>query len=148
MSGAVSETIAGEGSLLLASVLFGAGLMMLYDMLRIFRHLLKHKTAFLAVEDVIYWLICAVGIFALLYEENGGLLRWFVIGGAAAWMLLENILLRPFIVRFFVWILKKWIKLIRKIVSVFTKPAKKVSLFFKKELKKIRKAFKIGISKQ
>ena len=148
MSGAVSETIAGEGSLLLASVLFGAGLMMLYDMLRIFRHLLKHKTAFLAVEDVRYWLICAVGIFALLYEENGGLLRWFVIGGAAAGMLLENKLLSPFIVRFFVWILKKWIKLIRKIVSVFTKPAKKVSLFFKKELKKIRKAFKIGISKQ
>ena len=69
MSGAVSETIAGEGSLLLASVLFGAGLMMLYDMLRIFRHLLKHKTAFLAVEDVIYWLICAIGIFALLYER-------------------------------------------------------------------------------
>ena len=121
---------------------------MLYDMLRIFRHLLKHKTAFLAVEDVIYWLICAIGIFALLYEENGGLLRWFVIGGAAAGMLLENKLLSPFIVRFFVWILKKWIKLIRKIVSVFTKPAKKVSLFFKKELKKIRKAFKIGISKQ
>ena len=148
MSGAVSETIAGEGSLLLASVLFGAGLMMLYDMLRIFRHLLKHKTAFLAVEDVIYWLICAIGIFALLYEENGGLLRWFVIGGAAAGMLLENKLLSPFIVRFFVWILKKWIKLIRKIVSVFTNPAKKVSLFFKKELKKIRKAFKIGISKQ
>ena len=148
MSGAVSETIAGEGSLLLASVLFGAGLMMLYDMLRIFRHLLKHKTAFLAVEDVIYWLICAIGIFALLYEENGGLLRWFVIGGAAGGMLLENKLLSPFIVRFFVWILKKWIKLIRKIVSVFTKPAKKVSLFFKKELKKIRKAFKIGISKQ
>ena len=45
MSGAVSETIAGEGSLLLASVLFGAGLMMLYDMLRIFRHRSEEHTS-------------------------------------------------------------------------------------------------------
>ena len=66
MNGAVSETIAGEGSLLLASLCFGAALMMLYDIVRIFRNIVKHGTILMAVEDILYWLLCAVGIFAML----------------------------------------------------------------------------------
>ena len=148
MSGAVSETIASEGSLLVVSFLFGAALMLLYDIFRIIRHFIKHGTMLTAVEDVCYWLFCAIGVFALLYQENDGLLRWFVIGGVAIGMFFENSFISPFIIRFFVKILRWWIGVFHKTFGVFAKPAKKVSLFLKKELKKIKKAFKIGISKQ
>ncbi len=57
MTGAVSGTITGEGSLLLASFLFGIVLMMLYDIFRIFRHIVKHGTILTAVEDVFYALL-------------------------------------------------------------------------------------------
>ena len=87
MSGAVSETILQEGGLLCYSFLFGIALMMLYDILRIFRHIVKHRTILLAVEDALYWIICGIGIFAMLYRENDGLLRWFVLGGVAIGML-------------------------------------------------------------
>ena len=147
MNGTISETIASEGSLLAVSFLFGIALMLLYDIFRIIRHFIRHGTILTAAEDVFYWLLSAVGIFALLYEENGGLLRWFVIGGAALGMLAENRFISPFIVRFFVKILRWCIKGCHKTFGVFGKPAKKVSLFLKKELKKMKKAFKIGISK-
>lgn len=148
MSGAVSETIAGEGSLLLVSVLFGIALMLLYDVFRIFRHILKHGTLLLAVEDSFYWFLCAVGIFAMLYQENNGLLRWFVIGGVAIGMLLENNFLSPWVVRLFVKVLRGWLKYSRKVFQIVAKPGKKLFLFFRKQLKKVRKAIKIGISKQ
>ena len=114
MNGAVSETIAGEGSLLLASLCFGAALMMLYDIVRIFRNIVKHGTILMAVEDILYWLLCAVGIFAMLYQENDGLLRWFVLGGVAVGMLLENSLVSPFVIRIFVRVIRAWLKIIQK----------------------------------
>ncbi len=61
MNGAISESIAGEGSLLLVSFLFGAALMLFYDVIRIFRHMRKHGTILMAVEDMLYWLFCALG---------------------------------------------------------------------------------------
>ena len=68
MSGTVSEAITSEGSLLAVSFLFGVLLMLLYDIFRIIRHFIKHGTVLTAVEDVFYWLLCAVGVFALLYQ--------------------------------------------------------------------------------
>ncbi|GFI26500.1 hypothetical protein IMSAGC012_01621 [Lachnospiraceae bacterium] len=147
MNGAVSETIAGEGSLLLASLCFGAALMMLYDIVRIFRNIVKHGTILMAVEDILYWLLCAVGIFAMLYQENDGLLRWFVLGGVAVGMLLENSLVSPFVIRIFVRVIRAWLKIIQKMLRFFGRPLKKLCLFFRKELKKIRKAIKIGLKR-
>lgn len=147
MNGAVSETIAGEGSLLLASLCFGAALMMLYDIVRIFRNIVKHGTILMAVEDILYWLLCAVGIFAMLYQENDGLLRWFVLGGVAVGMLLENSLVSPFVIRIFVRVIRAWLKIIQKMLRFFSRPLKKLCLFFRKELKKIRKAIKIGLKR-
>ena len=147
MNGAVSETIAGEGSLLLASLCFGAALMMLYDIVRIFRNIVKHGTIPMAVEDILYWLLCAVGIFAMLYQENDGLLRWFVLGGVAVGMLLENSLVSPFVIRIFVRVIRAWLKIIQKMLRFFGRPLKKLCLFFRKELKKIRKAIKIGLKR-
>lgn len=153
-SGAVSETIASEGTLLLISIGFGIALMMLYDILRIFRQLVKHGTVALAIEDVIYWAACAIGIFAMLYLENGGLLRWFVLAGVALGMLIENSFISPWIIKLFVKVLRFILQVLGKIFSFVGKPGKfamhrgkKVLLFFRKQLKKIGKAIKIGLCK-
>ena len=147
MRGEVSGTIALEGGLLAASFLFGIALMLLYDVFRILRHIVAHGTAWLAIEDVFYWFICAIGMFALLYQENDGLLRWFVLAGAALGMLFENAVISPFVVRLFVKIFQTWLNFFRKIFGVFAKPAKKNYIFLKKRLKKLKKAIKIGVSK-
>lgn len=148
MSGAISEGIAGEGSLLLISLLFGISLMLLYDVFRIFRHIVRHGPLWLAIEDGLYWFLCAVGVFVLLYQQNDGLLRWFVLGGVAIGMLVENAWISPFVVRVFVKVLRVWLLILGKTIQVVEKPGKKFFLFFRKQLKKMQKAIKIGLSKQ
>ena len=96
----------------------------------------------MAVEDAFYWILCAIGIFAMLYQENDGLLRWFVLGGVAIGMLLENALISPWVIRIFVKVIETWLGVFQR-----AKPGKKACSFGKKELKKIRKAIKIGLSK-
>lgn len=152
MSGEISTAIIKEGGLVLVSFLFGIGLMLLYDIFRIFRHIVKHGTFLLAIEDIFYWMAGAVGIFAMLYRENDGLLRWFVIGGIALGMLFENSRISPFVIRLSVKILRTWLRAAGKFFGLFTKPvkknAKKAGSFFKKELKKAGKAIKIGLSRE
>lgn len=154
MNGGVSPAITQEGGLLLLS--FGAGilLMLSYDILRIFRRIVSHGTFFLGLEDVIYWLACSLVVFAMLYRENDGLLRWFVLAGIALGMLAENHFLSPHIVRLSSRVIKKVLHVFGKIIKFVSKPmrvmagrGKKVCIFLKKQLKKIGKAIKIGVRK-
>ncbi|MCM1256876.1 MAG: spore cortex biosynthesis protein YabQ [Roseburia sp.] len=154
MSGGVSPAITQEGGLLLLSFGVGVLLMFSYDILRIFRQIIAHGTFSLGVEDVIYWLACSLVVFAMLYQENDGLLRWFVLAGIALGMMVENHFLSPFIVRFSSRVIKKALHLFGKIVKVALKPmgiaagrGKKIYIFLKKQLKKIGKAIKIGVRK-
>lgn len=147
MNGAVSGTIAQEGNLLLISLAFGMLLMLGYDVLRILRRMVKHGAVIMAVEDSLYWLSCAVGIFAMLYQENDGLLRWFVLAGIALGMLMENSWISPLVIRIAVVILTALTKRLAKIWKVVEMPGKKVFFFFRKQLKKIGKAIKIGLCK-
>ncbi len=84
----------------------------------------------------------------MLYQENDGLLRWFVLGGVALGMLFENGVISPFVIHLAVKVLRFWQRIFGRIFGAAKKPGRKVFLFLKKELQKIRKAIKIGISKQ
>ena len=154
MSSGVSPAITQEGGLLLLSFGVGVLLMLSYDILRIFRKIISHGTFFLAVEDVIYWLACSLVVFAMLYRENDGLLRWFVLAGIARGMMVENHFLSPYIVKISSKIILKVLGFFGKILKFMLKPVritagrgKKFCLFIKKQLKKTGKAIKISIRK-
>lgn len=57
----------------------GAWLMALYDVLRIYRRAVRHSWFWVGVEDLVYWMIAGFAVFYLLYLENDGALRGFVI---------------------------------------------------------------------
>ena len=63
-------------------------MMVLYDILRLWRRLIHHNTFAVAVEDVLYWLVCGVLIFRMLYLENSGAVRGFAIVAVVLGMLL------------------------------------------------------------
>lgn len=154
MSSAVSETITKEGGLLLLSFGFGILLMLFYDVLRIFRQLVAHGAILMSAEDIIYWLCCSLLAFAMLYRENDGLLRWFVLAGMALGMIVENSFLSPYIVKLFSFLLSKIFGILSKAIKIFTGPfraagkrGKKFYFLIQKQLKKMGKAIKIGIRK-
>lgn len=154
MTAQISGTIVKEGMLLLMSLLQGAILMAVYDIFRIFRKMIKHGTIWLALEDIIYWTGCSIAMFAMLYQENGGAMRWFIFAGTAIGMLVENHFISPYMVRLVVKVLRFFIKIFSRIFGVIKKPLRKIRKrgykiiqFFKKWLKKIAKAIKIGLCK-
>lgn len=154
----VSAEIIKEADVLLVAFLTGALLLFIYDVLRIVRKIVPHKMWLVGVEDLLFWIGSALALFAMLYRENSGYIRGFVIGGVLVGMLLYNLLLSAWIVAGSVFLLKKilfvlsrplvWTaRLFRKPLGFAGRKVKKLLRFIKKELKKLWKTVKIGMCK-
>lgn len=162
----VSENIFHELDFFAVSFLLGIVLVLVYDCLRIFRRLLRHSPAWIALEDLCYWIVTAFVIFAMLYQKNDGLIRGFSIGGIVLGMLLYNQFISCYTVRYIARFLKKIIRMIHKAWRFLSAPfrraagvvsgksraladrGKKMAKYGKKRLKKIQKEIRIGVTKK
>ncbi|MCC8127036.1 MAG: spore cortex biosynthesis protein YabQ [Clostridiales bacterium] len=85
----MSAEIATEAGLLVMSAGLGGMLALLYGVLRMLRRLFRHGWLLVGLEDLAYWVFCGFAVFYLLYRENDGVLRLYVIGtvllALAAW---------------------------------------------------------------
>lgn len=114
--------IIDELSFLLHSFLLGIGMIIFYDIFRILRRLIPHKSVCISVEDMVYWIVCAVLIFLMLYNENDGIIRWFAVAGMTGGMFLYNWTISSYVTGGITWILQKIMKVICLIMGVFGKP--------------------------
>ncbi|MGN0143062.1 MAG: spore cortex biosynthesis protein YabQ [Roseburia sp.] len=148
----VSGAIGQEAVFLGVSVLLGAGMFLLYDCLRILRRIVPHGTVWIGVEDFLYWLVCTGAVFVMLYFQNDGMVRGYSLGGILVGMLFYYGLLSRFFIRLNVLVWKTVSGFLGKFLSVLFRPfckiTKKVSFFFRKQLKKAFKAVKMGLCKR
>lgn len=79
----MSAVIQKETLVFLLSVLHGAGLTLLYDVLRALRRAVPHGTAAVSAEDFLYWLTAGFLTFCLAFSETGGVIRGYVAVGIA-----------------------------------------------------------------
>jgi len=86
----MSREIIREAELFLCSVKTGGELLLVYDMLRIIRTAIPHKGFVVAAEDLLYWIFNAWSLFVMMYENNSGNVRGYVIAGVMLGMLLYN----------------------------------------------------------
>ena len=75
------EAVIGQVLFFAASILFGGGLLAVYDIIRGFRRTWIHKSVWVTAEDVIFWLFVAVASFVFLCRYNQGQLRGFFLSG-------------------------------------------------------------------
>lgn len=161
----MNEDIIAELYFLLHSFVLGVLIIILYDVLRIFRKLVNHSVFALALEDLIYWFLCGICIFLMLYKENNGSIRWFAVAGVACGMLLYNGTISSFateliakglkfilrilgkVLGILFWPLRKVLGFAKKITNFAENKRKKVMGFHKKQLKKIIKTVKIVITR-
>lgn len=100
-----------------------------YDLLRILRRIVPHGTIGISVEDILFWAACGVVIFLLLYEENDGYIRGYILGQIVLGALIYRLLLGRF--------LMKWISVgIRWTKKQLKKAAKTFTMFLRKHLGK------------
>ena len=79
---------AQENLFLFYSVIMGIYITFLYDLLRIGRRVITHNGFWVSVEDLAFWIYCAMKVFYLMHAESDGTLRWFAILGALLGMFL------------------------------------------------------------
>lgn len=84
----MSGTIIWEWYFLLYSIMTGFGFAYIYDNVRLFRRIFRHKRWLVDVEDILYWVVCFFVSFYLLYYGNRGVVRFFAVLGAAIGMYL------------------------------------------------------------
>ena len=82
-----------EWSLLLQAIKLGVKLTFIYDGIRMFRILIKHKDIFVSAEDIIFWMYVAIVIFDMQLKQSNGMFRGFCILGMLLGMYLYSKLL-------------------------------------------------------
>jgi len=142
----MSQDILAELNFLFDSFLMGIMITAAYDVFLILRRLVRHSLLMVSLEDLLYWIGCAVGVFMMLYEENNGVLRWFAILGAGVGMILYKVSISEYIIDIMStvigWIFHIFFQCLRGICRPFGFIGRKIACIFKVFGRKMRKAAK------
>lgn len=162
----MSQDIVQEVTFFLHSILMGFIITFAYDWLLIFRKLFRHGRILISLEDLIYWFLCGISVFYMLYKENSGVLRWFAVMGAALGMLFYKIIINDRFVNVMstcihkiMWFMFRLIQIVlmpikrlfsavRRFVRFLIKKFKKVKEFVKKRLTVFIKNLRMVLCKQ
>ncbi len=113
------------------SVLLGAVMVFLYDLLRIIRRVFLHGIIWISVEDFFYWLTVSVYFFLRLCQVNDGIIRAFIVLGMVFGAWVYYLLCSRHFMRWFSRMifqvkkqLKKWCKLVTIRVKKLKRPKK------------------------
>lgn len=131
----MSQDIINEMYFLGGSVFMGIVITFVYDFILIGRRVVRHSLFFISLEDLIFWIACAISVFYMLYKENNGVLRWIAVIGAAIGMLLYKKMIGNRFVKIISSIIIKEIHMLRKVIGILFRPLgwliKKIIAFFR-----------------
>ena len=150
----MNKVIMVELRFFMASIIWGMLLIVFYDFLRIFRRVIKHNNFFVAVEDIIYWVVCSILIFRMMYVQNNGIIRGFSILAMLIGMLIFHHAISDFFVNIVAVLLHKIFHFIGMVLKIVFKPfylilkkVKKVFLWVFRKIKKIRNNLLLSLKK-
>ena len=162
----MSQDSVQEVTFFLHSIFMGFIITFAYDWLLVFRKLFRHGRILISLEDLIYWFLCGISVFYMLYKENSGVLRWFAVMGAALGMLFYKIIINDRFVNVMstcihkiMWFMFRLIQIVlmpikrlfsavRRFVRFLIKKFKKVKEFVKKRLTVFIKNLRMVLCKQ
>lgn len=133
----MSSLMTYENVFLLYSVGMGILITFVYDLLRILRRVIRHNNFWVSLEDLVFWIFCALSVFALMYSMGNGNLRWFAVFGALGGMFAYLKVVSP-------WFVKIMSGIFKKIIAVLVRPVR----FIKNRLTVLYKLLKMILCKQ
>lgn len=149
----MNKAITIELQFFLVSILSGAILLAVYDILRILRRVIKHNSVFIAIEDLLFWVVSSVFIFAMMYRQNNGIIRGFSVMGMAIGMILYHYILSELFVNLITKLINTLlspiryvIKQVRRLMHYIVLRGKKLIKFLQLRLKKIMKLVTMKLS--
>lgn len=134
----MSQDIYAEFNTFCYAIMLGVLCGIVYDLIRIFRRIIKKALAITVIEDIVYWMAVSIIMFMLMYHENGGMVRAYAIMGMAIGMILYEISIGRFFVKYVSMFLNYIIRLLKIGINKVIKIVKWV-------LKKVLKPFTIVV---
>ncbi|MEF9839973.1 MAG: spore cortex biosynthesis protein YabQ [Lachnospiraceae bacterium] len=80
-------SLLGELAILKTAFFAGMIVVAVYDCIRVFRRIVKHKLYVVAIEDFIFWVSTGIYLFIQIYKTSGGSIRWYFILGVGIGMI-------------------------------------------------------------
>ncbi len=121
----MSEEIIREWHFWLASIATGACMAFSYDLLRLFRRLIKHGRIAVDLEDLLYWIVWFCFSFALLYYGNNGVIRFAAVFGAAVGMLMYAATIGRFFIKVSYFVIDKTVGNLLRLFRKLLEPIKR-----------------------
>ena len=136
-SSMINEIIYWELYALVVSFFNGVLLAWIYDNIRAFRRIVRHKTvAFMSVEDIIYGIYAGLSVFVMCFKVADGIIRGFIIMGIAVGAFLYFKFLSSFYIRWSVRIIKILLKpacfILKNVVRIITIPVRSLKMYMKR----------------
>ena len=126
----INEIIYWELYALVVSFFNGVLLAWIYDNIRAFRRIVRHKTVvFMSVEDIIYGIYAGLSVFVMCFKVADGIIRGFIIMGIAVGAFLYFKFLSSFYIRWSVRIIKF---LLKNVVRIITIPVRSLKMYMKR----------------
>lgn len=144
-----------QAYIFLYSILGGILIAFVYDLFRIKRKAVKTAIVFIYLEDLIFWVIVAIVMFAVVYLSNDGEIRGFIFLGTVLGIVIYIILFSKIVINSSMFVLRVIFKVLyflwvvvtypfRITIKVLSYPAK---FFIKNSKRFLRKAKNISKGK-
>lgn len=111
-----------------SSLLLGAGLFAVYDVIRILRRIFPHGIVWISLEDLCYWIVASIFFFLRLCQVNNGMIRAYILLGMALGALGYYNLLSRYVMRWLakmILLVKKQLKKWSKVITIKIEKRKK-----------------------
>ena len=133
----INEVIIWELYALVVSFFNGVLLAWVYDNIRVFRRIRRHKTIiFMSIEDIVYGIYAGISVFLMRFRVSDGIIRGFIIMGIAVGAFLYFKILSSIYIRWSVKIIKFLLKpicfILKNVVHIITIPVRSLKIYIKR----------------
>lgn len=129
----MSQDVLFQAKLFAMAVVWGSGMMMAYDCLRLVRIFIRQKKWLQVSEEILFWMAASGCIYALLYQYNNGAVRNYIVCGMGTGMVLYRGMLSSVFIRG---------------MSAVLRPIRKMCLIFKTFVKNAENTLQSALTKR
>lgn len=138
----MNSLVSAQATIFLLAILNGIFLGFLYDLLRVFRRMVKHPRWLVSLQDFIYWVVSSLIIFMEIFNNNDGSLRGFLCLGVFLGLVLYFLLISKLVLTVFMKVYYFIVKIVKGILHILWLPLKlilKPITFIIRKLQKLLK---------
>ncbi len=112
-------SVTNQAYIFLISIAGGLAAGLLFDFFRVLRRVIKTSNIITNIQDIIFWVLVTTMIFAIIFFNNDGELRWYEFLGTFIGVLLYSLVISDYFIKTTLAV----VQFLMKISGIIFKPA-------------------------